>query len=222
MTPLSFCASGAITVVEGDRDVPTETFTNLSAEKQRRIFDAAVLEFSTRRFSEASINQIIKTAGISRGSFYQYFSDKEDLYLYVLAEIGKEKLVILSQLETLHPDADFFEIHAHMTEGAIAWARERPLFNQVGLLMELDDSEFMTRLRARTADGFAKLGALIDRDKQRGLIKTELDTAVIVEMFYALMMHVTKEYYKDGTDEAVLLKKMAEVRTILKEGIARA
>lgn len=200
--------------------MPTETFNNLSPEKQRRVFDAAVEEFAARRFSEASINQIIKTAGISRGSFYQYFTDKEDLYLYVLAEIGKEKLAILSQMEALHPEADFFEVHAHMAASALAWARERPLYNQIGLLVELDDSEFMVKLRARMPDGFAKLRALIDRDKERGRIKTELDSAVIAEVFYALMIHILKEYYKKGSDEALLHRKMAEVRKILKEGIA--
>ena len=30
-----------------------------------------------------SINQIIKSAGISRGSFYTYFEDKDDLFQYV-------------------------------------------------------------------------------------------------------------------------------------------
>lgn len=42
--------------------MPKETFNNLSGNKKRKIFEAAVHEFSTRRFSEASINQIVKTA----------------------------------------------------------------------------------------------------------------------------------------------------------------
>ena len=47
-----------------------DTFSNLREEKKKRVFDATVQEFCTRRFSEASINQIVKNAGIPNGSFY--------------------------------------------------------------------------------------------------------------------------------------------------------
>ena len=50
--------------------MPSATFANLPAQKQERLLEAATREFSRRPFSEASINQIIKDAGIPRGSFY--------------------------------------------------------------------------------------------------------------------------------------------------------
>ena len=64
--------------------MPKETFYNLSEEKRQRIFQAAVSEFASHKFSEASLNRIVKAAKIPWGSFYQYFEDKEDLYLYVI------------------------------------------------------------------------------------------------------------------------------------------
>lgn len=67
--------------------MPTSTFHNLNDDKKQRIFDAAVKEFSIRRFTDASINQIIKNAGIPKGSFYQYFNDKEDIYLYMMEKL---------------------------------------------------------------------------------------------------------------------------------------
>ena len=39
------------------------------------------------RFTDVSVNQIVRRAGIPRGSFYQYFSDKEDLFAYLLEEV---------------------------------------------------------------------------------------------------------------------------------------
>ncbi|MDT2756327.1 TetR/AcrR family transcriptional regulator [Enterococcus asini] len=62
--------------------MPKETFFHLSKEKQQRIMKAAKKEFSRAPLGEASIAQIIKDAEIPRGSFYQYFEDKEDLYFY--------------------------------------------------------------------------------------------------------------------------------------------
>lgn len=70
--------------------MPKQTFFNLSEGKRSILIEAAKLEFSRVPLYEASINNIIKTAEISRGSFYQYFEDKEDLYFYVLDAYIKE------------------------------------------------------------------------------------------------------------------------------------
>lgn len=65
----------------------TETFLRLPEEKRRRFLGAAWEEFSGARFVDVSVNQIVRRAGIPRGSFYQYFSDKEDLFAYLLEEV---------------------------------------------------------------------------------------------------------------------------------------
>lgn len=64
--------------------MPSQTFYNLPKDKQEKIIDASKKEFSKNNFYDASINKIIKDAGISRGSFYQYFENKEDLFVYIL------------------------------------------------------------------------------------------------------------------------------------------
>ncbi len=56
-----------------------KTFYNLPEEKRQRITDAILKEFSSSSAEKVNINRIIKTAKISRGSFYQYFDDKVDL-----------------------------------------------------------------------------------------------------------------------------------------------
>lgn len=70
--------------------MPNETFFNLSTEKQKRILEAAKKEFSQNPLKDASIANIVKEAEISRGSFYQYFTDVEDLYLYYFHSLGKD------------------------------------------------------------------------------------------------------------------------------------
>ena len=64
--------------------MPTDTFFRLPEEKRQRLMDAAWEEFTTVRFSDASINKIIRAASIPRGSFYQYFSDKDDLFSFLV------------------------------------------------------------------------------------------------------------------------------------------
>lgn len=62
----------------------TETFLHLPEEKRIRFLEAAWEEFTTVSFEAASINQIVRRAGVPRGSFYQYFLDKRDLFFYLM------------------------------------------------------------------------------------------------------------------------------------------
>ncbi|MGN0658152.1 MAG: TetR/AcrR family transcriptional regulator [Emergencia sp.] len=66
--------------------MPKDTYYNLPDEKRRRVFEAAVEELVRAPESEISINRIVQNAGISRGSFYQYFEDKQDLLSYIFAD----------------------------------------------------------------------------------------------------------------------------------------
>lgn len=65
----------------------SDTFLRLPEEKRNRFLNAAWEEFTRMRFTEVSINQIVRKAGIPRGSFYQYFLDKDDLFAYLLEEV---------------------------------------------------------------------------------------------------------------------------------------
>lgn len=78
--------------------MPTQRFFKLKEEKRRLILEAGAHEFSRVPYSAASINQIIKEADISRGSFYTYFEDKDDLMRYMLRgmrEHFRERVMLL-------------------------------------------------------------------------------------------------------------------------------
>ncbi len=67
--------------------MPTELFFAIASDKRNRIITASLKEFSNNLYQEASINQIIQEADISRGSFYKYFEDKDDLYFFIINQI---------------------------------------------------------------------------------------------------------------------------------------
>ncbi|MBN8210585.1 TetR family transcriptional regulator [Bacillus sp. NTK071] len=88
--------------------MPKQTFFNLNEEKKQTLIDAAKKEFSRVSLYEASISNILKTAAIPRGSFYQYFEDKEDAFFYLLNEHAKERHEhLISNLRKY--DGDLFE-----------------------------------------------------------------------------------------------------------------
>ena len=80
--------------------MPTSTFFNLRPEKQERLLTAAAREFAAQPFHEASINSMIRAAGIPRGSFYVYFRDKEELFQYLVRESTEPLLLAFRELLT--------------------------------------------------------------------------------------------------------------------------
>lgn len=89
--------------------MPKQTFFNLPDEKKERLLKAAYNEFSSVSLDESSINAIIHESDISRGSFYQYFEDKEDLYFYCAH--------LLKKGEKAQVDTCFEEANGNVIDG---------------------------------------------------------------------------------------------------------
>lgn len=75
--------------------MPKETFYHLKTEKREKVEKAIENEFGRTTLEKASISKIIEEAQIPRGSFYQYFEDKEDAIKYIM------KKYILLEKETM-------------------------------------------------------------------------------------------------------------------------
>jgi AcrR family transcriptional regulator len=94
--------------------MPKALFFEINPQKKERILEAAIREFSSRKYVEASINQIVKEADISRGSFYQYFEDKDDLYFYIISTVVNETAyAFLKDFLSSQPD-DIFAVYEAM------------------------------------------------------------------------------------------------------------
>jgi len=98
----------------------------------------AVIEFSDRSYAEASLSQIAQRSRIPKGSFYQYFEDKLDLYRWLLTdEVPRHKRAFLAKLKL--PD-DFWAAFEILIERGMAFLVEHPR---------------LARLAAAAADGSA-------------------------------------------------------------------
>ena len=88
--------------------MPTKTFLNLPKEKKLRILRAAKKEFSRVPLDKAVIANIVKEAEIPRGSFYQYFENVEDLFVYLIHYMyGIDKKKFIKYLK--EADNDVYE-----------------------------------------------------------------------------------------------------------------
>lgn len=77
--------------------MPAKLFFELSDEKKTRILHAGLTEFAEYGYENSSTNRIVKSAGISKGSLFQYFSTKEELYFYILDMVTEEYIADLEE-----------------------------------------------------------------------------------------------------------------------------
>ncbi len=199
--------------------MPKDTFFNLSKEKQKVIFDACVQEFSKNTFSLASINQIIKTASISRGSFYQYFNDKEDCYMYVLSEIAQVKLDILKQSVVDSPEQSFFKHIEDMIDQTLLWVKQEPDYYMIGYWMDYDDSEFIQKLMAYNTQNMEYFKKMIQKDQQDGIISNNVDVDLLIRMILSINKDILMEGYRKKEFDLVK-KQFMQMMQIIKEGAA--
>ena len=87
--------------------MPKSTFYNLNEEKREKVEKALKKEFSRNTFEKASISNIIEEANIPRGSFYQYFEDKDDALRYIIGNFLNDEKKQIKKLLIEH-DGDIF------------------------------------------------------------------------------------------------------------------
>lgn len=67
-----------------DRKVVTETFRRLKKEKKNRIYRQAMGLLAEYGYDGLAVDQLCEKAGISKGSFFQYFPSKSHLFEFVI------------------------------------------------------------------------------------------------------------------------------------------
>ncbi|MGC9399414.1 MAG: TetR/AcrR family transcriptional regulator [Anaerolineae bacterium] len=111
--------------------MPKETFFNLPAKKRQRILDVAIEAFATQDYNEVSVNQLVKQAKIAKGSFYQYFEDKADLYVYLLELALSEKQAFIEAQSPPQPEMGFFAYLRWLFHVSVRYEFAHPRLSQV-------------------------------------------------------------------------------------------
>ncbi|OPX90092.1 MAG: HTH-type transcriptional regulator MtrR [Pelotomaculum sp. PtaB.Bin104] len=83
----------------------SQKFLNLKEEKKSAIINAALKEFTKKGYELASTNEIVEEAGISKGSLFHYFKNKQDLFLFLCSytfNVVQEEFY--NRIDTDNPD----------------------------------------------------------------------------------------------------------------------
>ncbi|MDK2917811.1 MAG: hypothetical protein PWQ37_544 [Candidatus Petromonas sp.] len=105
---------------------------NKSFQNKEELFQAALDEFTQKSYKDASLNNILKKAGMSKGAFYYHFKNKEDLYFSILEEVyDAEHEFIEEHIKEIGEnitEKNFFEILKIYGEASLEFSIRHPKY----------------------------------------------------------------------------------------------
>lgn len=181
--------------------MPTNTFFNLPEEKKQKILKAANKEFARVPIEQTSIKNIVEDAEIARGSFYQYFEDKEDLFEYIMSlKIGdmEKNLNKIIERENGNIIKIFIYLYDHLIEvGKIR--KNSKLFRQIFENIKTSDNLMLIRKKEMNKRLEKTLQDLYQKNKDILNIKDEEEFKLVIEILFAITRRriVASLKYKD-------------------------
>jgi AcrR family transcriptional regulator len=201
--------------------MPKQTFFNLPEDKRLNLIQAAEKEFSQVPLMKASVANIIKLAGIPRGSFDQYFENIEDLYTYLLdQETEKRKEYFIALLKKHH--GDIIETVTEMYEDFLVEMpdEEEHAFLKNGILnITNKDGYFLTDLfdTAKESEYAKEIKLLINKDRLN--IKEDKGLLHIMQILMAVVFrNFIEKFLKDLSDDEAISNFRIEMN-LLKHGL---
>jgi AcrR family transcriptional regulator len=101
----------------------TETRRRRKAERPQEILEAAFVEFSRNGYAMTTLDRVAERAGVTKGTIYVYFENKEHLFISMVREVTKAALdTVHAMLETHEGStadllrAQFSFIYQHIVE----------------------------------------------------------------------------------------------------------
>ena len=155
--------------------MPKDTFIKLKPAKKEAITNAFLHEFSHHVYEEASITKAVKSLGIAKGSVYQYFKDKLDLYLYLkeLCETVKVEYIMHLKRED-YPD--FWAYYRDLYAEGILFDLEHPLKSR--FLYNISQNENSPALKGILKDWLVKaremMGHMIQKEIDAGHFRNDI------------------------------------------------
>jgi AcrR family transcriptional regulator len=111
--------------------MPKQTFWNLPPAKRDAFIQIALEEFAAHDYNTASVTSIVSRAGIAKGSVYQYFADKQDLYLFLIENASQVLLARVNEESRNAQPSGFFERLRAQMSATLRAAMTQPLHAQV-------------------------------------------------------------------------------------------
>ena len=129
----------------------------------RKLLDAAMAVLEKRGYHAARVDDIVKVARTSHGTFYLYFANKEDLFRALLIDVAEEVTALSETLGPITPDeagyrelrawlGRFSDMYLHYGPVIRAWTEAEVEGEDVGRMGEQVLATVATALISRIRD----------------------------------------------------------------------
>lgn len=191
-----------------------QTFLNLPEEKRNTITNAAIEEFAEYGFEASSINRIVANSRISKGSFYQYFEDKMDVFKYLMDVIAKEKTEYFMDKHPPSANLDTFEYFRWMIKTGMEFNSAYPRLVQAISRVLLVDGLYYGRDFAEyhkmSTDG---ISMMIKQAVKNGELDPSVDMDLAVIIMETWTNAISTYILNEGLKQKDIMKWMRSAKT---------
>ena len=183
------------------------------------LYEAALSAFAEHSFQDASLNDILKEAGMNKGSFYYRFRDKMELYLSLLYRVGMEKMRLFEENDVSHTSSGFFDEFRNMALIGLKLAKKDPRFVVFSRWILQEDAQVRERITECFGDMRADvLTDMVERAKASGEFRKDLRTETAVFVIGTLLNNMDSLIPLDWSDEHIL-GAVDQLLDVLRSGI---
>ncbi|MFE1444456.1 TetR/AcrR family transcriptional regulator [Streptomyces sp. NPDC058739] len=196
--------------------MPTPTWARLSPARRERILIAAMDEFGTHGYSTGSLNVIAREAGVAKGSLFQYFAGKLDLFTYVAEQTS------LRVRENLRPWLESYDgtrgFAGHFLDALDAWVvyfAEHPLERGVTAATNMEmDPAVRAAVRTPVNDLYmTSLRPLLQQAVDLGHLRKDSDLEALLALLLTILPNLALLAHTPGlTGPMPLLNVPPQVR----------
>jgi len=194
--------------------MPKQTFHNLPEEKRETIFNAAVEEFAQYGLENASTNRIVKNSGIAKGSFYQYFEDKQDVFMHLLAVVEHKEMEFFKDRHPPSNNMDTFQYFRWLIKTGMEFGLAHPRMIQAAYRVLLGEGLYYGKKFAEYRQKTTQwLTAGITQAIERGEVDPSVDVELAVMIMETWSNAITMYILNEGAKQKDMLKWMRSPKT---------
>ena len=202
--------------------MPTSTFFNLPEEKRRQLVCAIKDEFSRVPFAETSINKIVQTAKIPRGSFYQYFIDKNDMLEFILLDYQKQ-MIEQVKVSLRENNGDIFLMISDILDFTVDFVMEEKANSFcINLFADIKvNSKFYLKMPRNAAEKkiFEELKPCINFELLD--LREEVDLTNMIDILFSICRDATAEIFLRISDYEIVKQKYLQKLQLLRRGFMK-
>ena len=183
--------------------MPTVTWARVDPARRAAVIAAAEAEFGAHGYSRGSLNVIARKAGVAKGSLFQYFADKRDLYAFI-ADVGSQRVrtYMEGRIRELDPSRPFFEFLPDLLDDWVAYFADHPRERALHAAASFEvDADARVSVRAVVHRHYLDVLRPLVRDAQtRGDLRPDCDVDALLSLMLMIFPHLALAPYVRGMD----------------------